>query len=218
MKKALVSALLCLASSVAWAQYPGYKPDPTGPDDEGYSAPKKGLGEWQDKNYSWAVKIGAQLEWMPGKYDVNGTKATRLEEMDPAFALVLANEYHFYKPMWLQVATGIGVNGNYFDWGLQVGLLFKILPGHFTPTFRGAIAFDWKTYWEDASQRSTTNFFLGGAFGPGFRFILGDDMDKAIFIDFDFFVGRALRETVSLTNGTEKGLYFAFYPMVGLEF
>jgi hypothetical protein len=216
---AIPLALLVLAvagPALAQDEYPGYKPDPNGPDAGSYSSSKgSGLGEWQDKSYSWSIKLGAQLDFLPGQFESNNVQGTfKTDKVDAGFALAFANEYHFYKPLWLQVSTILGVNGRCLDWGLQVGLLLKILPGHFTPTFRGAIAFDWKTYWDDLGNRSTSNFALGGSFGPGMRFILGDDMDKAIFIDLDVFVGKFLK---SFYNN-DKELYVVFTPMVGFEF
>lgn len=153
------------------------------------------------RSSAWTFKPGAQYEVKP-----------KLPEEDAwAFAMAFVNEYNFAGPVWFEFGTGIAVNGTYFDWNFEAGLLGKFPIGKVVvPTFHAAVIFDWREFFEAQSgSTSTANFILGAIFGPGVRFTFGE-AERAVLIELGFVGGKLLRQP--------KEAYFAILPTLGFQF
>lgn len=159
------------------------------------------MGHAARADANWVFKLGAQYEVEP---DLPAEDAW-------AFTAGFINEYHFAGPVWFEFGSDFAVNGTYFDWSVvEAGLLCKFPIGKVAPTFRAAFVFDWRQFFEDqGAARSTSNFILGAAFGPGVRFMFGDT-GRGLLMELGFLAGKLLREP--------KEPFFAILPMVGFDF
>ena len=206
-------AVLCL-SAPALAQYenPGQKPDVNGPDAGYRSGGGGGDAEWQQKNNGIAIKLGVQLDVLPGKAQAG---------VDTGFALMLSDEYHIFKPLWFQIVSGLYVNGHNLDIPLQLGFLVKLLPGAVVPTFRATATVDFKYYFHPSDPTRTPDgmggfdILVGSTFGPGFRWLFGDGNSKGLVFDLDFFIGQNMYAS---GDNNAQNLVWSVLPMVGIEF
>ena len=207
-------AVLSLSTTaLAQSDHLGQRGDAGG--DDAYSYPSRGGGGggnsgWQSKFSGFTFKIGAQMDVAPGK--------TPDGAIDAAFALMMGNEYHIYKPLWLDLVSGIYVNGKYLDFPIQVGFLLKLIPGRFVPTLRATATVDFRYYYHSGTTpRGMSDFdiLVGSTFGPGFRFLFGDKNQMGLVIDFDFFLGQNMYQT---GNGSAGNFVWSMFPMVGIEF
>ncbi len=204
-------AVLCLsAPALAQYEYPGEKPDVNGPDAGSYRGSGGGDSDWQSKFNGFTFKLGAQIDVAPGKYTSG---------VDAAFALMMSDEYHIYKPLWLETVSGIYVNGRYLDIPVQIGFLLKMIPGKFVPTFRGTATVDFRYYFHEGTtpqpEMGGFDILVGSTFGPGFRMLFGDRNQMGLVVDFDFFLGKNMYAS---SGGTGDNFVWSFFPMVGIEF
>jgi hypothetical protein len=206
---ALGLAVLCLSAPAAAQSEPsGRQGDADRPAAESNKSDGAKVG-WQPKFSGFTFKVGAQMDVAPGK--ANG-------DIDAAFALMLGNEYHIYKPLWLETISGLYVNGKYIDFPVQIGFLLKLIPGKFVPTLRATATVDFRYYFYDRTTPAPMGDFdilVGSTFGPGFRLLFGDRNQMGLVIDLDFFLGKNMYATGAGTGGN---FVWSMFPMVGIEF
>ncbi len=153
----------------------------------------------QARNRAWSVRLGAQFDLKPGK--------------DVAFALGTENHYKIAGPVWFAFGSRLQVNGEYFGWTIEPGIVAKVaLDGGFAPTFRAMFMMGSKHIYDDWEY---FNFYLGSSFGPGFLY---DLESAAVGFDVSFDVARFIRYRDPGSHAQSKPLLFSILTAVVLEF
>ncbi len=151
------------------------------------------------RSRAWSVRLGAQFDIKPGK--------------EVAFALGTENHYKIAGPVWFGFGSRLQVNGDYFGWTIEPGLVAKVaLDGGFAPTFRAMFLMGSKHIYDDWEY---FNFYLGSSFGPGFQY---EFESAAIGFDVTFDVGKFVRYRDPVTKGKSKPVLFSILTAVVLEF
>lgn len=148
---------------------------------------------------AWSVRLGAQFDIKPGK--------------EVAFALGTENHYKIAGPVWFGFGSRLQVNGDYFGWTIEPGVVAKVaLDGGFAPTFRAMFLMGSKHIYDDWEY---FNFYLGSSFGPGFLY---DFESAAVGFDVCFDVAKFIRYRNPKTSEKSKPILFSILTAVVLEF
>lgn len=151
------------------------------------------------RNRAWSVRLGAQFDIKPGK--------------QVAFALGTENHYKIAGPVWFGFGSRLQVNGDYFGWTIEPGIVAKVaLDGGFAPTFRAMFLMGSKHIYDDWEY---FNFYLGSSFGPGFLY---DFESAAVGFDVCFDVAKFIRFRDPGSWEKSKPVLFSILTAVVLEF
>lgn len=154
------------------------------------------------RGHSWSVRLGAQFDFKP--------------QDEVAFAIGTENHYKIAGPMYFAFGGRVQVNGDYFGWTLEPGLLAKVDLDSIKPTFRAMFMIGSKhffDYWDDFP------FYLGASFGPGLMY---DFEEAAVGLEISFDVAKYVRHFKHEAKETEaqkdRPNYFSLLTAVVLEF
>lgn len=157
-------------------------------------------GEVHARSRAWSVRLGAQFDVKPGKKQV-------------AFALGTENHYQIAGPVWFGFGSRLQVNGDYFGWTIEPGIVTKVaLDGGFAPTFRAMFLMGSKHIYDDWEY---FNFYLGSSFGPGFLY---DFESAAVGFDVSLDVAKFVRYRTPGAHEKSKPILFSILTAVVLEF